>query len=586
MDAAHPTTAPPAAVPSDASSLPDDPAVLKAMLVELLALLRDSRRESAQLRARLDQLLRRLYGPRAERFDPSQPLLFADPETAAAPAAPPPPPPPPTPESPAAARRGHGRQQLPRHLPRQQRVYELSAVERACPCCGQERPVIGREISEQLDFVPACLQVIEHVRLTYGCPRCAGAPGRVPPAQVPAVATAAPAEPALTAPAEPAPAATAAVSPFTTAAKPAGPIARGLPGAGLLAHVIVSKYGDHLPLYRLEHIFSRWGVPLARQTLCDWLPTCAELLRPLYQLMEDYVLQSWVLGTDDTPVTVQNAGRDGTHAGRVWVYWGDAYHPYVVYDYTPNREQTGPQRFLARYLGYLQADAYVGYDALYALGRMVEVACWAHARRKFYEAQATDPERAVYVLGVIRQLYQIEKQADEQIGRCRLGREAGWWLRLQMRQEQSRPLLTSLCQWLQRQRDQVLPKSPIGEAIGYALNQWQALERYTTQGYLAIDNNAAERGLRALAVGRKNYLFFGSDGGGTTAAVLYTFVQTCQRLAIEPWRYLRDVLERLPSWPAERLEELLPDQWAQAQRRAATEAVSGAGPPCASAPAP
>jgi hypothetical protein len=370
-----------------------------------------------------------------------------------------------------------------------------------------------------------------------------------------------------------------AASTFTTAPKPAQPLERGLPGPGLLAHVIVSKYGDHLPLYRLEHIFGRWGVSLPRQTLCGWLAASAALLRPLYQLLVQEVLQAWVLGTDDTPVPVQDPGRGQTRSGRVWVYVGDVFHPYVVYDYTPNREQAGPQRFLEGYLGYVQADAYAGYDALYATGRIVEVGCWAHARRKFYEAQATDPGRSLYVLGVIRQLYQVERQADDQIARRRLCREDGWWLRLRPRQERAVPLLTRLCQWLHEQRDQVLPKSPMGEAIGYACNHWAALQRYASQGYLAIDNNAAERALRAIAVGRKNYLFFGSDGGGTTAAVLYSFVQTCKGLGIEPWRYLRDVLEHLPCCPAERLAEWLPDRWAQRGRAAATDPPAAGGRP-------
>jgi hypothetical protein len=259
----------------------------------------------------------------------------------------------------------------------------------------------------------------------------------------------------------------------------------------------------------------------------------------------------------------------------VWDYWGDAYHPYVVYDYTPNHEHVGPQRFLSDYFGYLQADAYTGYDALYATKRLMEVGCWAHARRKFYEAQTTDPERGLYVLGVIRQLYHVEKQADALIAARGLTREAGWWLRLQLRHEQATPLLTILCQWLVKQREQVLPKSPIGEAIGYALNHWAALVRYTTQGYLAIDNNAAERALRAIAVGRKNYLFFGSDVGGATAAVLYSFVQSCKRLRVEPWRYLRDVLEQLPTCAADRLPELLPDRWAQVQAAQARAAPPG-----------
>src|SRR5579871_6747697 len=524
--------------------------------------------------AALGDVRDRELGPRAERFNPNQLLLFPDgttpsdegtlPALAATP-------PEPTPRTP---RPGHGRQPLPKHLPRDRRVYELTAAERACPCCGQERVVIGAETSEQLDYEPAIVKVIEHVRWTYACTHCqapratvdAGAPASLPgdvSAGNPAERVSAAVVPEVTPP--PTDRAPVRTSTFTTAPKPLSPWPRCLAAPGLLAYVIVSKYSDHLPLYRLEHILGRSGVALRRSTLCDWLADSATLLRPLYQIMVQEVLQSWVIQTDDTPVPVQDKDRDRTRQGHVWDYWGDVYHPYVVYDYTPNHEQVGPRCFLANYLGYLQADAYTGYDALFATGRVVEVSCWAHARRKFYEAQATDPERALYVLGVIRQLYQIEKQVDDAIEARRLPREVGWWCRLQARHEQALPVLTTLAVWLTSQREQVLPKSPIGEAIGYAMNQWAALVRYTTQGYLAIDNNAAERALRPIAIGRKNYLFFGSDVGGATAAVLYSFVQSCKRLGIEPWRYLRDVLEQLPRCPAERLPELLPDRWAQVQ---------------------
>jgi hypothetical protein len=245
--------------------------------------------------------------------------------------------------------------------------------------------------------------------------------------------------------------------------------------------------------------------------------------------------------------------------------------------YSPNWEGRWPQTFLAGYTGFVQGDAYAGYDALFATSAVVEVGCWAHARRKFFEAQKTDPERALYALGVIRQLYAAEREATEQAAQLRLSRAEAEALQLQLRQQRSVPLLKSFGEWLDKQAVSVLPKSPLGEAVGYARNQWAALQVYTTTGFLEIDNNAAERALRAVAIGRKNYLFFGSDVGGETAAVLYTFTQTCQALGIEPWRYLRDVLKRLPSHPRERLGELLPDEWARAQRGAA-EAVAPGNP--------
>jgi transposase len=572
----------------DPAHLPDDPALLKAMLAEVLAALRASRQEGEQLRQRLDQLLRRLYGPRSERLNPDQPLLFPEPPEAEGMT----PAPPADPgESAKHRRRGHGRQQLPRHLPRDRRVYELSEAERLCQGCGQARVVIGQEVSEQLDYEPASLTVIEHVRLTYACPCCEKqrqAGTAVVPVATPGPATPSSASPSVSVseltdttamrlvPMPP------AGSTFVTAPRPPAPIARGLAGPGLLAHVIVSKFCDHLPLYRCERMLARFGVRLSRSTLCDWLAQSAALLRPLWQLLHARVLQSRVIQTDDTPVRVQAQAGAAAHQGRLWVQRGDAGHPGLVYLYSPNREGRWPQTFLAGYTGFVQGDAYAGYDALFATGTVVEVGCWAHARRKFFEAQKTDPEGSLYALGVIRQLYAVEREAAQQANEQGLSRPEFEALRLRLRQERSVPLLKSLGEWLEKQAVWVLPKSPLGEAIGYARNQWAALQVYTTAGFLEIDNNAAERALRAVAIGRKNYLFFGSDVGGETAAVLYTFMQTCQALGIEPWRYLRDVLERLPSHPPELLAELLPDEWARAQRRTLT--VTPPGGPAAGAP--
>jgi hypothetical protein len=377
---------------------------------------------------------------------------------------------------------------------------------------------------------------------------------------------------------------TTATSTFRTAPRPPSPIARGLAGPGLLAHLIVSKFCDHLPLYRCERMLARFGVSLSRSTLCDWLAQSAGLLRPLWELLKSRALQSRVIQTDDTPVRVQAQAAMAAHQGRLWIQVGDADHPGLVYFYSPNREGQWPQTFLKGYTGFLQADAYTGYDALFATGAVVEVGCWAHARRKFFEAQKTDPEGALYALGVIRQLYAVERQWAAQVAELRLPRAEAEALHLRLRQAQSVPLLKSFEEWLDKQVDVLLPKSPLAEAVGYARNQWAALQVYTMAGFLEIDNNAAERALRAVAIGRKNYLFFGSDVGGDTAAVLYTFTQTCGALGVEPWRYLRDVLERLPNHPAEQLAELLPDKWARAQRVAtepapAAELSEGASPP-------
>jgi hypothetical protein len=279
--------------------------------------------------------------------------------------------------------------------------------------------------------------------------------------------------------------------------------------------------------------------------------------------MKQQVLSSKALQTDDTPVAVLDPALPRTRTGRIWTYVGDQDHPYTVYDYTPDRSRDGPDRFLQEFSGYLQADAYSGYDALYKDTErdVTEVACWAHARRKFFEAQDSDIMRSMVLLAYIRLLYEVEREAKD--------RKMDSAQRLALRQEKSVPILTDIEDYLRREQPQVLPKSPIAEAIGYALNNWAALLRYTQDGDLEIDNNGAERSLRGVAVGRKNWLFFGSDNGGHTAAVLTSFVTTCKRLDIDPFVYLRDILERISAHPAHRLAELLPDQW-KAARAAAT----------------
>jgi transposase len=356
------------------------------------------------------------------------------------------------------------------------------------------------------------------------------------------------------------------------APKPAMPIAKGLPGPGLWAHLIVSQYTDHLPLHRPERVYQRQGLFLHRSTLCDWLAACAQLLRPLYDLMVSVVLESRALHTDDTTVKMQEPMTHPLSTARFWVYLGDAAHPYNVFDFTLNRKRDGPEQFLANYRGYLHADAFSGYDGLYlpgprtAAARIVEVACNAHARRKFYEARGTDALRSHQALASYRQLYELERQAkafsDAQ--------------RLQMRQDLAVPILGRFHQWLEARRPEVLPKSPMAEALGYALNNWAALARYTGAGFLAIDNNAAERETKRIAIGRKNWLTVGSPRGGQTAAVLMSVTSTCARLGVEPWAYLQDVLTRLPSLPPEQRGELLPDR-REAARRAR---------PAAPAPAP
>jgi transposase len=557
------TSPAPADPPTDPEHLPDDVATLKRMVLELLASLHEHERDIEGYRHRISLLLRRLYGQRGERIDPSQLLLFAEiaPSQDTTPA----------PTEPAAAAepkrrcRPHGRRRLPEHLPREARHHELSEAERVCGNCGRLRIDIGADKSEQLDYRPASLFVVEHFVHKYVCPCCSrrslNGQGQHPrPGQ--ASESMGMQHPAHQAPAPPCPLLADPAEVVIAAPKPAMPIAKGLPGPGLLAHLIVSKYTDHLPLHRLERVYQRQGLILHRSTLCDWLGACAELLRPLYDLMVSAVLQSRALHTDDTSVKMQEPVSHRLSTARLWVYLGDAAHPYNVFDFTVNRRRDGPERFLAEYRGYLHADAFSGYDGLYlsdprtAAARITEVACNAHARRKFYEARGTDALRSHQALAYYRQLYELERQA----------KDFSDAQRLQMRQDLAMPILSQVHTWLEAQRPEVLPKSPMGEAIAYALNNWAALVRYTEAGFLAIDNNAAEREMKRIAIGRKNWLTVGSPRGGQTAAVLFSFTSTCQRLGVEPWAYLQDVLTRLPTAPAGRLGDLLPDHWQAARQ--------------------
>jgi hypothetical protein len=337
---------------------------------------------------------------------------------------------------------------------------------------------------------------------------------------------------------------------------PPQPIDKGLAGPGLLAHVLSSKYADHLPLHRLEGIFKRNGIDLSRRTMCDWVKASAKLLQPLYEAMKCDTLDSSVVCTDDTPVPVQDGSRDRTRKGRLWVYVGDREHEHTVFDYTPTRAKEGPERFLDGYEGYLQADAYGGYDGLFASGKIVEVGCWAHARRKFFDAKESDRLRATTALGFIGQLYKVERDAKEMKPQERTT----------LRKKRAGPILESFRTWLVQQQCEVLPKSPMGEAIGYALGQWAALCRYLEDGDLSIDNNASERELRAIVLGRKNYLFFGSDAGGKRAAIIYSLIATCKRHGIDPFAYLKDVLQRLPSHSIRNLAQLFPKNWKAARQ--------------------
>jgi len=422
---------------------------------------------------------------------------------------------PPSASGPAANGRAGGRHPLPRHLKRERIVHDLEETEKRCAACGQDLRPIGEESSERYEYVPAQLTVIEDICRKYAC--------------------------ACT---------------VKTATKPAQPIEKSTAGASLLAQVIVAKTVDHLPLNRQEKIFARHGVEISRKTLCGWMAQSAELLHPLYEALKQVLFQSKVIGTDDTSVKVLDRKLPFARIGRMWPYYGDKHHPVIVYDYTATRARAGPEKFLQRYRGYLQADAYGGYDAFFkdpARG-LTEVGCWAHARRYFHKALESDQARMGGALLLIAQLYRVENRARSWTPEARF----------ELRQRASRPILDKLHQFLLEMDAELLPKSPPGRAVRYTLKNWTALTRYCQDGDLEIDNNATERAIRGIAVGRANWTFFGSDEGGKTAAVLRSLVASCQRVGIDPFVWLKDVLSRVASHPITRICDLLPHNWAPA----------------------
>ncbi len=416
----------------------------------------------------------------------------------------------------APKKRTGGHQPLPRHLKRERIVHDLAEKEKHCSACQQDLRPIGEESSERYEYIPAQLTVIEDICKKYAC--------------------------ACT---------------VKTATKPPQPIEKSTAGASLLAQVIVAKTADHLPLHRQEKIFERHGVDISRKTMGGWLAQCADLLKPLYGSMKEVLFQSKVIGTDDTSVKVLDVKLPFARTGRIWPYYGDADHPVILYDYTATRERAGPEEFLKGYRGYLQADAYSGYDAFFkdpARG-LIEVGCWAHARRYFHKALESDQARMGPALLLIAQLYRVEKQA----------RSLGSGERLRLRQLQSQPILEKLRNYLLEIQGEVLPKSPEGRAVRYTLKNWTALTRYGEDGDLQIDNNSAERAIRGVAVGRNNWVFFGSDEGGKTAAVLRSFVASCERVGVDPFVWLKDTLSRIADHPITRIAKLLPHNWASAQ---------------------
>jgi len=487
----------------DPNHLPEDPQLLRQMVLDLMSQLDREFTERSKIETLLRELLDAKRNRKSEQLSEDQLALFAaawqarqatasasessdnptDEDDDATPGA----------GSVDRKKKMGGRQPLPRHLKRERVVHDLAEKEKHCDRCRQDLRPIGEESSERYEYVPAQLTVIEDVCRKYAC--------------------------ACT---------------VRTATKPPQPIEKSTAGASVLAQVIVAKCADHLPLHRQENIFGRHGVDISRKTMCGWLAQCANLLKPLYGSLKEVLFQSKVIGTDDTSVKVLDRKLPFARTGRIWPYCGDKDHPVILYDYTATRARAGPEEFLKGYRGYLQADAYGGYDAFFkdAARGLIEVGCWAHARRYFRKALETDQARMGPALLLIAQLYRVEKRARPLTAEDRL----------RLRQLQSRPLLDKLHNYLLEIQAEVLPKSPEGRAARYTLKNWTALTRYAEDGDLEIDNNATERAIRSVAVGRHNWVF-----------------------GVDPFAWLKDVLSRIAAYPITRLAELLPHNWAPAQ---------------------
>jgi len=488
----------------------------------------------AKLDLKYQQLCKRLFGRSSEKIDPAQLLLeFA--KVAAEDEAVPPPyvGEAPDGETPAdqprgkKKRKGHGRRPRAKNLPRERIVHEPAPEELLCGCCGEQKTSMGSdEVTERYDYQPASLKIIEHVRPRYRCSTCREGSTVAPP--------------------------------------PPAPIERGLAEPGLLAYVLASKFSDHLPLNRIRRILARHGVEFASSTLCDWVDQTAGLLEPIAEQVYRDVLSRYVVGMDETGIRIvfdRKNKKNGTRRGKIWVYRGlpgEVF--YTISETKAHADENGPLVVLRGYQGYLQADADGTFDVLFEDGTRVEVGCNAHARRKFVvdAAKKSHPEVVAFVLEVYRRVYKVEAEVR--------GRPPDE--RLAARQTVSKPLLTQLDEYLDALKPTLVPGTPLAIAVNYSIRHRDALRRFLDHGEFEPDNNAVERALRLVAVGRKNWLFAGSPQAAKNAAILYTLVGGARDLGVEPWEYLRDVIQRVSTHPASRIAELTPRGWALAQSAA------------------
>lgn len=522
-------------------ALPEDSESLKAMVRSLL-LERDRemqraseqqqraeelRVEMLRLQLELERYKKWYYGPRADRLqsngDVAQMLLAFAAELDCKPVHPDDVPPAAEPgQEVRRVQRRKGRRNLANfeNLPVTTHVHELSAEERACPCCGAERKEIGADESWQVEYYPGHFERIQHLRKKYACPDCESNGNGVH---------------------------------IEAAAKPEAAIDKGLAGPGLLSYIVTSKFSDYLPLYRLEDIFQRQGFEISRATQSVWCGDVAGLVEPLYELMAAKVRASHVVATDDTIMPMLAKGK--TANSRMWIYVGDQAGPYNIFDFTLNRGRDGPKYFLKDYKQILLADAYGGYNGVVAGNEITRAGCWAHFRRKVIEAEKAAPEIAREAVALVRTLYAVEHQA----------KDLAPGARLQFRRTNSAPVLSDLREKLLGWKEQLLPKHPMAEAVNYALGQWEALNVFCSHGDVPIDNNVSEREMKRVVLNRKNSLFVGNARGGRTAAILASLTSTCRRHDVDPQRYLTQLLVNLPAARLSELAAWLPDEWKRRQ---------------------
>jgi len=556
------------AVESGSVDLPDDGESLRAMVRSLLEQ-RDSERRRAEeqqhlaqeqrqkaeqqqlqmeelrvemlrLQLELERFKRWYYGPRADRLQGSGELAqlllnFAE-ELDRKPVHPDDVPPHAEPqEELRRVKRRRGRRHLANfeNLPVTTRVHELSPEQRACPCCGVERKEIGAEESWQVEYLPGRFERIHHVRRKYACTGCESK-GTDPQMEA--------------------------------AAKPETAIDKGMAGPGLLSYIVTSKFSDYLPLYRLEDIFQRQGFEISRATQSVWCGDVADLVEPLYALMAERMRASHVVATDDTIMPMLSKGKAAN--ARMWVYVGDDAHPYNVFDFTLHRGRDGPKYFLKHYRQVLLADAYGGYNGVVAGNEITRAGCWSHVRRKIIEAEKAAPETARELIETVRALYVVEKQATG----------LSMAERLDLRRQQSAPVLAALREKFLACKEQLLPKHPMAEAVNYALGQWEPLNVFCSDGAVPIDNNISEREMKRVVLNRKNSLFVGNPRGGRTAAILASLTSTCRRHDVDPQLYLTQLLINLPTTRMNELAAWLPDQWKRLQTARAANLLSSAPP--------